>query len=210
MGTFNLVTVSQKYSYTPLSHGLLLFKYPKGLNLIVGSGGVISHAPRREQAFRMLIDSFLPEGITQIAVDSIFMMPQLGVLSSIHEDAAIEVFNKDCLVRLGSCIAPTGSHSNLSTILDYEIKLPDETIKGQLKFGEIKIIKCPYKPFKCIINTHNNLTINDKTFFEGEVFGGEIGILLDGRGRPFTLNLQMDDRKQFIKDWSTSTNEYPD
>ena len=157
----------------------------------------------------MLVDSFLPEGITQIAVDSIFMMPQLGVLSSIHEDAAIEVFNKDCLVRLGSCIAPVGLYSNLSTVLDYKIELSDETIEGQLKFGEIRIIKCPYKPFKCTINTHNNLTINDETVFEGEVFGGEIGILLDGRGRPFTLNIQMNDRTKIIKDWSISTNEYP-
>ena len=31
----------------------------------------------------MLIDAFMPEGITQIAVDSIFMMPQLGVLANI-------------------------------------------------------------------------------------------------------------------------------
>ena len=28
------------------------------LNLIVGSGGVLSHAPRRSQAMRMIIDSF--------------------------------------------------------------------------------------------------------------------------------------------------------
>ena len=55
---------------------------------------------------RMLVDSFLPEGITEIAVDSIFMMPQLGVLSSIHPEAALEVFNRDCLVRLGTAINP--------------------------------------------------------------------------------------------------------
>ena len=64
------------------------------LDLLVGSGGVLSHAPRREQAARLLIDAFLPEGITRLAVDSIFMMPQLGVLSTIHEQAAIEVFEK--------------------------------------------------------------------------------------------------------------------
>ncbi|MCP4710201.1 MAG: methylaspartate mutase, partial [Planctomycetes bacterium] len=45
------------------------------LDLIVGSGGVLSHAPRRTQSAQMMIDAFLPEGITQLAVDSIFMMP---------------------------------------------------------------------------------------------------------------------------------------
>ncbi|HRY61481.1 MAG TPA: glutamate mutase L, partial [Candidatus Fermentibacter sp.] len=34
------------------------------LDLLIGSGGVLSHAPRRSQAAMMLIDSFVPEGIT--------------------------------------------------------------------------------------------------------------------------------------------------
>ncbi|HUU45703.1 MAG TPA: glutamate mutase L, partial [Acidobacteriota bacterium] len=63
------------------------------LNMLIGSGGVLSHAPRRQQAALMLIDAFLPEGITRLAVDSIFMMPQLGVLAEVHPQAATEVFN---------------------------------------------------------------------------------------------------------------------
>ena len=34
------------------------------LDILVGSGGVLSHAPRRQQAALMLIDGFLPEGVT--------------------------------------------------------------------------------------------------------------------------------------------------
>ncbi|MGB2989555.1 MAG: glutamate mutase L, partial [Candidatus Zixiibacteriota bacterium] len=75
------------------------------LNMLVGSGGVLSHAPRRQQGALMLIDGFLPEGITRLAVDSIFMMPQLGVLSTVHAKAATQVFDKDCLIHLGTCIA---------------------------------------------------------------------------------------------------------
>jgi uncharacterized protein (TIGR01319 family) len=57
------------------------------LDLLVGSGGVLSHAPRRAQSARMMIDAFQPEGITQLAVDSIFMMPQLGVLANIDKES---------------------------------------------------------------------------------------------------------------------------
>ena len=56
------------------------------LDLIVGSGGVLSHAPRRHQAMLMMIDAFQPEGITRLAVDSIFMMPQLGVLAQVNRE----------------------------------------------------------------------------------------------------------------------------
>src|SRR5438093_5751126 len=80
-----------------------------GLGLLVGSGGVLSHAPRRAQAMLMMIDAFLPEGITELAVDSIFVTPQLGVLSTVHARAATEVFERDCLIFLGPCVAPLGS-----------------------------------------------------------------------------------------------------
>src|SRR5213592_448506 len=78
------------------------------LGLLVGSGGVLSHAPRRAQAAFMMLDAFLPEGLTHLAVDSIFMAPQLGVLSTVHEAAATEVFERDCLIRLGAVLAPVG------------------------------------------------------------------------------------------------------
>jgi hypothetical protein len=118
------------------------------LDMIVGSGGVLSHAPRREQACKMLIDSFLPEGITQLAVDSIFMMPQLGVLSSVHEKAAIEVFNKDCLIRLGTCIAPLGEGKEGDSMMQYSIKVNGSDIQGELKYGELILIKADFDSYK--------------------------------------------------------------
>jgi len=79
------------------------------LDMLVGSGGVLSHAPRRNQSALMMMDGFYPEGFTELTVDSIFMMPQLGVLSTVHEEAALQVFHRDCLIRLGWCIAPRGA-----------------------------------------------------------------------------------------------------
>ena len=79
------------------------------LGLLIGSGGVLSHAPRRVQSAMMLLDAFQPEGLTMLAVDSIFMMPQLGILSTVHEKAAMQVFDRDCLIKLGTAIAPAWS-----------------------------------------------------------------------------------------------------
>ncbi|HOM71315.1 MAG TPA: glutamate mutase L, partial [Armatimonadota bacterium] len=46
------------------------------LDMIVGSGGVLSHAPRNAESAYMMLDAYQPEGITMLAKDSIFMMPQ--------------------------------------------------------------------------------------------------------------------------------------
>ncbi|MDQ3369779.1 MAG: glutamate mutase L, partial [Myxococcota bacterium] len=108
------------------------------LALLVGSGGVLSHAPRRAQAMMMMIDAFAVEGVTELAVDSIFMMPHLGVLSTVHPAAAMEVFEKDCLVYLGTCIAPVGGKSRPGT------HLCDVTVDGrveQLAQGELRLIE---------------------------------------------------------------------
>ena len=179
------------------------------LDMIVGSGGVLSHAPRREQAFRILVDSFLPEGITQIAVDSIFMMPQLGVLAAVHEKAAIEVFNKDCLIRLGSCIAPSGNPDGDKILLEYSLIIDGKKIEGELKKGELVLIKADYKEFPLTIKCRNNVLINDKVEYSGKINGGEVGIMLDGRGRPFKLSQNTKNRIELIKSWSKASNEYP-
>ena len=61
----------------------------------------VSHAPRRSQA-AMFLDAFQTEKLTMLAVDWIFMMPQLGILSTIHAKAAMNVFDRDCLIKLGT------------------------------------------------------------------------------------------------------------
>ena len=60
----------------------------------------------QRNTYAQLIDD--EKGVTMLAVDSIFMMPQLGVLSVVHPEAAAQVFERDCLIKLGSVIAPVG------------------------------------------------------------------------------------------------------
>ena len=103
------------------------------LDLIVGSGGILSHAPRRIQSMLMMVDAYEPLGCTMLSVDSIFMMPHLGVLSTINEKAATDVFVRDCMVYLGTCVAPIGQGKDGERCADYVITFPDgRTVKEQL------------------------------------------------------------------------------
>ncbi|MAM42757.1 MAG: methylaspartate mutase [Candidatus Marinimicrobia bacterium] len=190
------------------------------LDLLVGSGGVLSHAPRREQSTRMLIDAFQPEGITQLAVDSIFMMPQLGVLANIDQKelaesarkAALEVFNKDCLIRLGTCIAPVGNAKPGALMLTAELIMPDgsnqqvELHQGQLLSipADYEVIKAALRPAKGLdIGAGKSEEINTK------IYGGVVGLVFDGRGRPFNLPVEKDKRIDDLTTWSNAMNEYP-
>lgn len=190
------------------------------LELVIGSGGVLSHAPRRTQAARMLIDAFLPEGITQLAVDSIFMMPQLGVLTNLDQNdfgsvarqAAREVFEKDCLIRLGTCIAPVGRARPGTTLLKAEIQLPQgDTWQHELKQGELLLLEVPYQalPARLIPAKGIDIGSGKGEIVETEVYGGVVGLVLDGRGRPFSLPAEPAQRINSLKTWSQAVQEYP-
>ena len=160
----------------------------------------------------MLIDAFLPEGVTQLAVDSIFMMPQLGILSTIHPKAAVEVFEKDCLIRLGTCIAPVGKAKSDQVMLEYEFIFPDERVGGELMFGDLKLISAPFEPLRVRLTPGKGLDIGagKNEVLDTKVFGGVVGIILDGRGRqPFVLTDETDSRVQNLMKWSEETIEYP-
>jgi uncharacterized protein (TIGR01319 family) len=188
------------------------------LDILVGSGGVLSHAPRRQQAALMLIDAFLPEGITRLAVDSIFMMPQLGVLTTVQKQAATEVFNKDCLIHLGTCVAPAGEVKKAGPMLNYKITMPDGNKEsGTLDYGRIKLIPLglddrdmPLKA-RAELEPVKNLDLGrgKGNKIETELSGGVVGIILDARGRPFVLPDDNKTRVSKLKEWMKELNIYP-
>ncbi len=152
------------------------------LDLIIGSGGILSHAPKRIQSALMMIDSFQPEGITRLAVDSIFMMPHLGVLATLNEEAAMEVFYKDCLINLGTCIAPVGKSKLGKKCLTLEI----EGKKLDVNYGDITLVP---------LEKEANVSLYPGKSFdlgkgygkkvEAKVTGGIAGLIIDARGRPY-------------------------
>ena len=61
--------------------------------------------------------------------------------------------------------------------------------------------------FKCVLKTINEFTLGNTKEYLGNIYGGEVGIILDGRGRPFNFDNQ--NRRELIDNWRESMNEYP-
>jgi len=183
------------------------------LDLLVGSGGVLSHAPRTQQTALMLIDAFEPEGVTTLAKDSIFMMPHLGVLAQVHPEAALEVFQKDCLVVLGTCVAPAGRTKPGSVCFDYSLTVDGTTRSGQIAFGELELI--PLSEGRTA-----TLVVDPARGFDAgggagkrvtrEVSGGSVGLILDGRGRPLVLPEERQSCRQAVARWTRAMSMYGD
>jgi uncharacterized protein (TIGR01319 family) len=160
------------------------------LNLLVASGGVLSHAPRMEQTAAMMIDAFEPEGITELAKDSIFMMPHLGVLASVHPQAALEVFEKDCLISLGTCVAPRGQGRVGRSCFRYAISGPTLNESGEMLFGDVKLFRLAAdQTAQIVIEPAGGFDVGtgSRGRVTAKVRGGTVGLILDARGRPLQI-----------------------
>ena len=185
------------------------------VDMVIGSGGVLSHAPRRHQTAMMLIDSFLPEGVTTLTVDSIFMMPQLGVLAEVHPEAATQVFERDCLIYLGDCVAPVGRTKPGQVVMDVDVGGRRVTVKA----GEMTTIPLSKEdgPYAATITPAKGLDVGAGPGrpLNKRLEGGVVGIILDGRGRrPFSFEnavteLSEADRLKSLDAWNGALELYP-
>ena len=158
------------------------------LDLVIGSGGVLSHAPSRISAALMMLDGFELQGLTSIDVDSVFMMPHLGVLASVDPKAADEILLKDCLVHLGHAIVPVFPVKQkqkreilAKVFIDDEMIsdiLPDEVCCVAVTEG--KNVKVRIEPAASDID----VGAGPGNILERQIESGLNGLLLDGRNRP--------------------------
>ncbi len=180
------------------------------LDMIVGSGGVLSHAPKRAQSALMMLDAYQPEGVTMLAVDSIFMMPQLGILSEVLPDAALQVFKRDCLIKLGSAIAPVGTAKDGQPCCSVTVQRSTFSVQGSSSGGGAEVFEVPFGAIKVVplgVGEKASATITPAKGFDVgagkgkphtcEVEGGVVGLVIDGRGRP--LQLPSDDAQRIAK-----------
>ena len=172
-----------------------------GLDMIVGSGGVLAHAPEFAQTALMMMDAYAPEGLTTLAKDSIFMMPQLGILSTLLPEAATQVFERDCLIRLGDCIAPVGVAKegdecvSVTVAGGQAVAVPFGQIRLlPLGLGETATVEArPARGFDVGAGKGKPATFT--------AFGGEVGLIIDARGRPIAIPPDDRARAGKMREW---------
>jgi uncharacterized protein (TIGR01319 family) len=184
------------------------------LGMLIGSGGVLSHAPRRVQAALMMLDAFQPEGVTQLAVDSIFMMPQLGVLSTVHAKASAQVFDRDCLIRLGTSVAPVGQGRAKQEVMRVKLTFADgRVVERTCLYGTIQSVPLPVgETAELEVHPFRGFDVGSGPGhrLHATVKGGTDGVILDARGRrPFGLPEDRPGRIAKLVEWIEALGAYP-
>lgn len=124
------------------------------------------------------------------------------------------MFEKDCLIYLGTCVSLTNSGKYGSSCLDYIITyLNGEKKEDSLVYGELKVLdlKEGEKAEVEITPTkHFDLGEGKGKKIVKEVTGGVVGLVIDARGRPLSPSKGKDVRAEQILKWNMAFGAYPD
>ncbi len=157
----------------------------RNFDVIIGSGGVLSNAPNRGEAALMLIDAFQPEGIVELLVDSVFMLPHLGIFSQVDLPGALDLLVREGLISLGTVLAPSGQPKNGSPAMTVIGQTNSgRQIRLQGNWGELLTIPLGQEETAQLQIFPQNGAKWPLTRLHCSVQGGICGLILDLRGRP--------------------------
>ncbi len=194
-------------------------------DLLIGTGGLLAHTPRPGQAALLMLDALQPTaeglGSVELAVDTTLLIPALGNLARHHLAAAAYIFDRDCLVWLGTAIIVQGDGAGAPdgrTAVSVTIeRQPGGTDTVDVPYGSIQII--PLRP-----DQHASLTVKPgpgfrvgsgepgkalKTQPGQEVKGGLVGLIVDARGRPLAFPAERDARYLSARRWWSAFDAIP-
>ncbi|MCL2547635.1 MAG: glutamate mutase L [Symbiobacteriaceae bacterium] len=174
------------------------------VDLIIGSGGVISHAPKDVQSALMLIDAFLPAGYTELLLDRHFSLPHIGVLSQVHPEHALKLLLNQSLVPLGASIAPRG----VSGSGDRITRVTVEPIKGASKSYWIPgkcVSRIPLPADGAAITVEGVWSLDfGRGFWRNlhrDTVRGTAGLFVDLRGRPLPWSRAVTESQRLSSTW---------
>jgi hypothetical protein len=127
------------------------------------------------------------------------------VLASVHPRAALEVFEKDCLITLGTCVAARGTGKVDAPCFRFELSGGALRERGELKCGDVRCLPLgPGESVEAVLEPARGFDLGSGPGkrVECRLHGGEVGIILDARGRPLVLPARRSECRAMVRRWS--------
>ena len=176
------------------------------LDLIVGGGGVLAHAPHYGQAALILLDALQPIGVSSLALDVTSMAASLGVMAAIEPLAAAQVMERDGFLSLGTVVAPVGTAREGEIALKLKITYDDgRALEMEVPYGSLEVLPLTIG-HKATLELRPTRKFDIGLGAKGkgattELEGGAVGVIIDARGRPLSLPATREEQQAKIQEW---------
>jgi len=187
----------------------LSFDITKGLmrdfGTIIASGAALTGAPTPGQAMLILLDGLQPWHQTDVILDRNQILPMLGLLGEAEPLLPVHVLNSDAFENLGTVIPVISGVQegvmlvSITVAMDsgktYTVDIPQGALRRLIVApGESATLSLEPIPSADVgagpgVNRRVRLT------------GGELGVVIDARGRPLVLPEEDEERIERIRHW---------
>ncbi len=178
-------------------------------DLILATGGVLSHAPKYGQVAMMLLDAIQPRGVTSLVLDRTMLIPQLGAVATVAPVTAVQVNENDAVShRLGTCVIPFGNVQPGQLAVRVGVEYSNgRQMSIDVTGGSIEVIPLQVNE-QALLTLFPAPTVDvglgpgERARAAEEIDGGLIGLIIDARGRPLILPSDEMERQARLLQWS--------
>ncbi len=159
------------------------------LDVIVGTGSILGITPSPAEAALLLLDGIQPAGISRLYVDREGLLAQVGSVMEHAPDLADAFFTR-WLLPLATVVAPTGEPwgRHRTPIAEMYLTAADgERYSRLLRAGELEVIPLATdRTMDIDVIPRRNYDLGDGPGkrVSATIRGGEVGLIIDARGRP--------------------------
>ncbi len=173
---------------------------------IIVSGSTFTRAANLGHSLLALLDALEPVGVSVILMDENALLPALGAAAEINSILPVQVLDSGVLRSLGTVICPVGNARFGTPILRLRVVLPSgEEKRLDIKEGMLTTIPLEAGQKAMLqlqpLNRYDVGLGGPGRSGSVNVVGGDLGIVIDARGRPLQLARENARRKDSIKKW---------
>lgn len=174
-------------------------------SLLLARGGAFANTARPGQAVLMLLDAVQPTGLFSIALDKHGVLPALGALAEHDPLAVVQALEGGVLTPMGWVVAPTGQGKLGQKALT--VTMESQEVKGleiEVAYGSLEVLPLPTgQTAEVTLKPERRFDIGFGAGQEKKVtlHGGEVGVVVDARGRPLEFQRDGLARSELVRQW---------
>lgn len=181
---------------------------------IVLAGSALTVTPHFGYTALAALDALLPTGMTRILVDPYGIGSALGAVSPFNPQAVVQVLEEGSFIDLGPVIPVTGRARRGETVLRGTLKPLKSGAEQPFSVTYGSIITLPLPPgdeAELVIQPSGAASVNlGGRRRRVTLTGGELGVIIDARGRPWRFPRSLEEHRQMIGGWLEAiTQEQP-
>ncbi len=172
---------------------------------ILTGGGALSDSPTPAQGLLLILDAIQPTGVSTIILDRSNLLPVLGAASACNSLLPVQVLESGAFESLGTTVSLVMPQIHGALVARIKLTYENGTeARADVKYGDLEVLPLPAgQSAKLAIQPQFGV---DAGFGAGRpgaltVSGGQMGVVIDGRGRPLVLPDDGELRRETIKKW---------